>query len=109
MNEAVVASALQLMGVKPPSSDCAMGPPPANGTVTKLTPNACLSISIASDGVVPLPGDATLYLPGLACIRSSSSFIVLAGKSALTSQEFGEAPTLVTGMKSLSTSNGMDL
>jgi hypothetical protein len=27
----------------------------------------------------------------------------------LTSQEFGEAPTFVTGMKSFSTSNGIDL
>src|ERR1700730_17899357 len=86
-----------------------MGPPPANGTVTKLRPNPCLSISIASDGVVPLPGDATLYLPGLAFTTSISSFIVLAGNSALTSQEFGEAPTLVTGMKSFSASNGSDL
>jgi len=86
-----------------------MGAPPVNGTVTNLTPNACLSISIASDGVVPAPGDATLYLPGLALSKSISSFIVLAGNAELTSHEFGEAPTFVTGMKSLSTSNGIDL
>src|ERR1700683_2033286 len=108
MNEAVVASALQLIGVKPPSSDCAIGPPPANGTVMKLRPKACLSISIASGGVVPLPGEATLYFPGLAFIRPINSFMVLAGKSLLTSQEFGDAPALVTGMKSFSTSNGIE-
>src|SRR5580658_5912027 len=107
MNEAVVARALQLMGVKPPSSDCAIGPPPENGTVTKLRPKACLSISIASDGVVPFPGEATLYLPGLAFTKLINSFIVLAGKSLLTSQEFGDAPTLVTAMKSFSASNGI--
>src|SRR5579862_7144675 len=107
MNEAVVASALQLMGVNPPSSDCAIGPPPANGTVMKLRPKACLSISIASDGVVPFPGEATLYLPGLAFTKSISSFIALGGKSLLTSQEFGEAPTLLTGTKSFSASNGI--
>ena len=101
--------AAQAMGVKPPSSDWVIGPPPAKGTVTKLTPSPCLSISIESDGVVPAPGEATLYLPGLAFIKSISSFIVLAGKSWLTCQEFGVAPTLVTGMKSFSTSNGIVL
>src|SRR5262249_41102434 len=99
----------QLMGVNPPSRDCASGAPPANGTVTKFTSSACLSISIANDGVVPAPGEATLYLPGLAFINSINSFIVLAGNSELTSQEFGDAPSLVTGMKSFSMSNGIDL
>src|SRR5947209_4199267 len=84
----------QATGVKAPSSDWIMGPPPANGTVTKLTPNPCLSISIDSDGVVPLPGEPTLSLPGLAVITSISSRMVLAEKSLLTSQEFGEAPAL---------------
>src|ERR1700683_2009546 len=107
MNEAVVASALQLIGVNPPSSDSAIGPHPANGTVMKFRPKACLSISIASDGLVPFPGEATLYFPGLEFMRSINSFIVLAGKSILTSQEFGEAPTLVTGMKSFSMSKGI--
>src|SRR6516165_5658672 len=55
------------------------------------------------------PGEATLYLPGLAFINSINSFIVLAGNLELTSQEFGDAPTLVTGMKSFSMSNRIDL
>src|SRR5436305_1527211 len=97
----------QAMGVKAPSSDWIMGPPPANGTVTKLTPSRCLSISIDSDGVVPFPGDPTLYLPGSAFIASINAGMVFDGKSLLTSQEFGEAPALVTGMKSFSASNGI--
>src|SRR5215467_3808599 len=109
INAIVVLTALQLMGVNPPSRDCASGAPPANGTVTKFTSSACLSISIANDGVVPAPGEATLYLPGLAFINSINSFIVLAGNSELTSHEFGEAPALVTGMKSFSMSNRIDL
>src|SRR5438445_528898 len=80
---------------------------PANGTVTKLTLRSCLSCSIDSDGVVPAPGEPTLYLPGSFFIRSISSFMSLAGKSGWTSHEFGEPPALVTGIRSFSTSNGI--
>jgi hypothetical protein len=38
-------------------------------------------------------------------IRSINSFIVCTGKFELTTHEFGVAPALVTGMKSLSTSH----
>src|SRR6516164_4733084 len=86
-----------------------MGPPPAKGTVTKLTSSSCLSSSIDSDGVVPVPGEATLSLPGLAFIKSINSSIVLAGKLRFTGQEFGEAPALITGMKSFFTSKGIFL
>src|SRR5215831_8979232 len=86
-----------------------MGPPPAKGTVTKLTPSSCLRSSIDSDGVVPVPGEATLSLPGLAFIKSINSFIVLAGKSRFTIQEFGEIPALVTGMRSFFRSKGIFL
>jgi hypothetical protein len=68
----------------------------------KSSPSASLNISIDSDGVVPAPGEATLSLPGCALIASISSLIVLAGKFGFTSQAFGVAPALVTGMKSLS-------
>jgi hypothetical protein len=90
-----------------PSSDCVIGPPPANGTATKLTLRSYLSCSIDSDGVVPAPGEPTLYLPGFFFISSIISGMVLAGKSGLTSQEFGEPPALVTGSRSFSTSNGI--
>src|SRR5215831_17163584 len=59
-----LAMAPHAIGVWLPSSDCTIGPPPANGTTTKLSPSASLSISIESEGVVPVPGEATLYLPG---------------------------------------------
>src|SRR5262249_17813193 len=86
-----------------------MGPPPAKGTVTKLTPSSCLRSSIESDGVVPVPGEATLSLPGLAFIKSINSFIFLAGKWGFASQDFGEAPALVIGMRSFFTSKGIFL
>src|SRR5260221_542597 len=35
------------IGTWPPSSDCVIGPPPANGTGTKLTLRSCLSCSIS--------------------------------------------------------------
>ncbi len=95
------------IGTWPPSSDCVIGPPPANGTVTKSTLRSCLSCSIDSDGVVPAPGEPTLYLPGSFLISSTSSFMFLAGKLGLTSHEFGEPPALVTGIRSFSTSNGI--
>src|SRR5262249_19011821 len=97
----------QAIGVWPPSSDCVMGPPPENGTTVKFNPRRSLSISIDSEGVVPAPGDATLCLPGSRLMRSTSSVIVFAGKLGLTSQELGDPPALVTGMKSFSTSNGI--
>jgi hypothetical protein len=48
-------------------------------------------------------------LPGLAFIKSINSFIVLAGKSRFTSQEFGEIPALVTEMRSFFASKGIFL
>src|SRR5262249_24514176 len=80
---------------------------PANGTTMKSSPSASRNISIESEGVVPAPGEPTLYLPGSRLIRSISSLIVFTGKSALTTHEFGEAPALVTGMKSWATSYGV--
>ena len=61
-------------------------------------------MSIDSDGVVPVPGEPTLCLPGSRLMRSIRSFMVFAGKLALTTHEFGVPPALVTGMKSLSMS-----
>jgi hypothetical protein len=47
-----------------------MGQGPATGERhgDQADANACLNISIASDGV-SVPGDATLYFPGLAFIK----------------------------------------
>jgi hypothetical protein len=93
-------------GVWPPSSDCTNGPPPENGTTTKFSPSACLNISIESEGVVPVPGEATLYLPGSFLMISIRAVIVGAGKFGLICQALGVAPALVIAMKSLSMSKG---
>src|ERR1700748_611900 len=107
MSATELTIAPQEIGTWPPSTDCVIGPPPANGTVTKSTLRSYLSCSIDSDGVVPAPGEPTLYLPGSFLKRSIISFMVLAWKFGLTSQEFGEPPALVTGRRSFSTSNGI--
>src|SRR4029453_13689523 len=91
--------ALHAIGVWPPSSDCTIGPPPENGTTTKLSPSASLSISIESEGVVPVPGEAILYLPGSFLIMSIRVVMVGAGKFGLICQELGVAPAFVTGTK----------
>ena len=45
-------------------------------------------------------------IEGLDSMTSINSFIVLAGKLGFTSHALGDPPALVTGMKSLSMSNG---
>src|SRR5262249_28589170 len=65
------------------------------GTTTKLSPSASLSISIESEGVVPVPGEATLYLPGSFLMMSIRAAIVDAGKFGLICQELGVAPAFV--------------
>ena len=76
-------SAPQTIGVWPPSSDVVIGPPPGNGTVMKSSLSASFIMSIDSDGVVPVPGEPTLCLPGSRRMRSIRSFMVFAGKLAL--------------------------
>jgi len=69
-----------------PSSDCVIGPPPANGTVTKLTLRSCLSCSIDSDGVVPAPGEPTLYCPVLSEPESLQQDAVRRGEDLIRDQ-----------------------
>ena len=65
-----------------------------------------VALVLTGAAVVPLPGEATLYLPGLAFNSATRSCIVWAGKSLLTSHEFGVPPILLIGMKSLPMSYG---
>src|SRR5215467_3081023 len=60
-----LAMAPHAIGVWPPSSDCTIGPPPANGTTTKLSPSASLSISIESEGRGAGSGRGDIVLAGL--------------------------------------------
>jgi hypothetical protein len=59
----------------------------------KISPERC--------GVLPAPGAAKVYLPGLALISSISSLIVLAGTDGVTEITLGETATIVIGAKSL--------
>src|SRR5262249_49962747 len=88
-------------GVWPATTDWIAGAPPWNGTTTRSSSlNVCLNSSIESDGVVPRPGDAMVYLPGLPLIRSTSSCTDFAGTSGWTSSACVAAPALAVGRKS---------
>ena len=96
--------AAKAIGVWPPTVDWIAGAAPPNGTLVASSLSESLNSSAASCGVVPMPGLAMGYLPGLALIRSTSSFTVLTGSSGLTTRIFGEAAASVTGSKSLKAS-----
>src|SRR5205085_10095061 len=88
-------------GVCPPTVDWMAGPAPANCTVTRSMPCEARKISPDRCGVLPTPGAAKLYFPGLALMRSISSLMVLAGTEGCTVITLGETATMVTGAKSL--------
>ena len=94
------------IGVWPATTDWIDGAPPGNGASAKSSPKVSLNSSLDRCGVVPTPGEAKVYLPGLACRSSTSSFTDLAGMSGCTNSPFGEPAALVTGAKSLSGSKG---
>lgn len=56
--------------------------------------------------LMPAPPDAKVYLPGLALARATSSGIVVAGISGLTTRTFGTNHSMLIGVKSFSASNG---
>ena len=56
--------------------------------------------------MLPLPADPRFSVPGLAFIRSISSFVVLAGTDGLTTSTSGTVPITVIGVMSFSESNG---
>ena len=94
------------IGVWPATTDWIDGAPPGNGASAKSSPKVSLNSSLERCGVVPMPGEAKVYLPGLALSRSTSSFIEFAGMPGLTNRPLGEPPAMVTGVKSLSGSYG---
>src|SRR5215813_15657193 len=55
-----------IIGVWPPIVDVIAGAAPLNGTCVRSRPSDILNSSPASWPVVPVPGEAWLYLPGLA-------------------------------------------
>jgi hypothetical protein len=64
----------------------------------KISPDRC--------GVLPTPGAAKLYLPGLARITAINSCMVLAGTDGCTLTTLGETATMLMGAKSLIGSYG---
>jgi hypothetical protein len=90
------------IGVWPATTDWIDGPPPGNGASAKSRLKVSLNNSLERCGVVPMPGEAKVYLPGLALSRSTSSGSVFAGMLGCTNSPLGEVPAMVTGAKSLS-------
>lgn len=64
-------------------------------------PARFMKFSILAWPSEPVPGEAKLYLPGLALARAMNSFMVLAGTLALITNTLGTDITLVMGAKSL--------
>ncbi len=62
---------------------------PLNGTCTTLIPVASFSISSATCGLLPVPGEAQLILPGFARAYAISSFRLLAGSRSVATMRFG--------------------
>src|SRR4029079_1334954 len=72
-------SAGKHIGVWPPTTDWIDGPPPGNGASAKSSAKVSLNSSLERCVVVPIPGEAKVYLPGLALSSSTSSFTDFAG------------------------------
>src|SRR6266550_4698546 len=77
------------IGVCPATTDCIDGPPPGNGASAKSSPKVSLNSSLERCGVVPIPGEAKVYFPGLALMSSTSSFTDLAGMLGCTNRPLG--------------------
>ena len=85
----------------PASTALVAGPAPGNGMCCILMPVRSLISSPASCGVVPAPGLVQLNLSGLAFAFSMNSFMLLISDFSGTTNTFGEAPSTISGTKSL--------
>src|SRR5471032_2718250 len=75
----------------PLSKACSASPPPLNTTFSKLGRFSRIFSTLACIcGVVPIGGDETLNLSGLALASATNSVIVFAGSSDLTTNVLGE-------------------
>src|SRR5205823_6251502 len=95
------AMVLKPIGVCPATTDAIEGPAPLNGTCTRSRLSDWQNFSPARCACVPAPGEAKLYLPGLARITSMSSLTAFAGTDGLTVITVVEDTASVTGSKSL--------
>ena len=87
------------------SSACKASPPPLKTTFSRFGKfSRILRTLVWICGVVPIGGDDTLNLSGLALASAMNSFIVLAGNSDLTTKVFGDVASSQTPTKSLAAS-----
>src|SRR5262245_8466184 len=89
------------IGVCPATAEPIAGPPPLNGTCTRSRPSERRNNSPTRCGGVPVPGEAKLYLPGLALMSATRSLTVCAGSVGFTVSTAGAVTAIVTGSKSL--------
>src|SRR6516162_933746 len=93
-------------GVWPPTTDCTIGPPPPNGTVTMSSLSDSLNSSVDRCGGVPAPAMAKLlYFP--ARTSATSSCTVLAGTDGCTTSTSGDVAPMMIGSKSFTGSYGI--
>src|SRR5882672_4151936 len=87
-------------GVWPATVEPIAGPPPLKGTWTRSGASESRNSSPTSEGGVPTPGDAKLYLPGLPLTSATSSFTDCAGTDGCTVSTTGWLAPSVTASKS---------
>src|ERR1700730_18145545 len=83
-------STTHAIGVWPPRVDWVAGAQQLKGAGTgSVAPSESVNNSPDSEGVVPFPAEAKLYLPGLALMSATSSWTLFAGSDGLTTSTFG--------------------
>src|SRR5215475_2949143 len=92
---------VKAIGVWPATVEPIANPALLNGICTRSRPSDRRNCSPTRCPGVPVPGDAKLYLPGLALIRATKSLTVSTGSDGLTESTSGEVTAIVTGSKSL--------
>src|SRR6202166_4029931 len=95
-----VAMASHITCARPAMRWVSAGAAPRYGTWSMSTPAIILNNSPANCGVVPLPTDAMLILPGLALAYAMNSGTVLAGTEGCTTITMGTSVTPQTGAMS---------
>src|SRR5262245_24404450 len=95
------ATAPKEIGVWPPTTEDIAGPLPLNGTCKRSRPSETRNCSPRRCDGVPSPGEAKLYLPGLARMSATRSLTVVAGTDGWTVSADAKVTASETGSKSL--------
>src|SRR5690349_21381010 len=94
------ATAPKHIGVWPPTTEAIAGPLPLNGTCKMSRPRDTRNCSPRRCDGVPSPGEAKLYLPGLARMSATRSLTVVAGTDGWTVSAEAKVTASETGAKS---------